>query len=354
MGDSDQREEHQSRLKTSFLLHPERNLMQTNLKFHRRTTLALLAASALSSHAFAQTLPFPNKPVRLVVPFAAGGPNDVMARVLAQRLTVDTGQSFVVENKAGAGGVIGTDSVAKAAPDGYTLAFISGPFTMAPALQAKMPYDTARDLIPVTKVAESPMVMMIPTSSRFKSARELMDFAKQNPGKLNYGSGGVGSTPHLTTELLGSVTGSKFTHVPYKGGGESIKALMAGEIDVLIDSITSTAGPLASGRIKAVAVGQAKRSPKMPDVPTFDESGIQKFSMTHWVGVVAPARTPPEILAALNNQISKALKSADISQKFQEIGALPVGDSAADFQKFIGEEIKKWQQTVKAANIQPE
>jgi tripartite-type tricarboxylate transporter receptor subunit TctC len=295
---------------------------------------------------------FPTKPVRLVVPFAAGGPNDVMARVLAQRLTAETGQSFIVDNKAGAGGVIGTDAVAKAAPDGYTLAFVSGPFTMAPALQAKMPYDTGKDLAAVTKVAESPMVMMIPSSSRFKTARELMDFARQNPEKLTYGSGGVGSTPHLTTELLSTMTGAKFLHVPYKGGGESIKALMGGEIDLLIDSITSTAGPLASGRIKAVGVGQAKRNAKLPDVPTFEESGIQKFAMTHWVGVVAPAKTPPEVLATLHGQITKALKAPEVAQKFQELGAVPVGDSAADFQKFILEELKRWQQAVKAANIQ--
>lgn len=319
----------------------------------RRNLIATFSLLAFNLTAFAQSaISFPSKPVRLVVPFAAGGPNDVMARVLAQRLTTETGQSFVVENKAGAGGVIGTDAVAKSAADGYTLAFISGPFTMAPALQAKMPYDSAKDLVAVTKVAESPMVMMIPTTSRFKTAKELMDFAKQNPEKLSYGTGGVGSTPHLTTELLGTVTGAKFLHVPYKGGGESIKALMGGEIDMLIDSITSTAGPLASGRIKAVGLSQAKRHTKLPDVPTFEESGIQKFAMTHWVGVVAPSRTPPEVLTALHNQIAKALKSPDVSQKFLELGAVPVGDSATDFQRFINDELKKWQQTVKAANIQ--
>lgn len=322
---------------------------------HRRAAAVLLLASLAAPCAvMAQgtSSPYPAKPVRLVVPFAAGGPNDVIARVLAQRLTGETGQSFVVENKAGAGGVIGTDAVAKAAADGYTLAFISGPFTMAPALQARMPYDSARDLVAVTKVAESPMLMMVPSTSRFKNARELMEFARQNPGKLTYGSGGVGSTPHLTTELLGTVTGSKFLHIPYKGGGESIKALMAGEIDMLIDSITSTAGPLASGRIKAVAIGQARRAAKLPEVPTFEESGIEKFAMTHWVGVVAPARTPPDVLATLHGQIAKALKAPEVAQKLQELGATPVGDSAADFQRFINDELKKWPQVVKAAGIQ--
>jgi tripartite-type tricarboxylate transporter receptor subunit TctC len=317
----------------------------------RRFVLAALSLACLSSTAFGQG-GYPSKPVRLVVPFAAGGPNDVMGRVLAQQLTVLTGQSFVVENKAGAGGVIGTDAVAKAPADGYTLAFISGPFTMAPALQSKMPYDTLKDLAPVTKVAESPMVMMIPSSSQFKNAQELMEFAKKNPDKLNYGSGGIGSTPHLTTELLGSVTGAKFTHVPYKGGGESIKALMAGEIDVLIDSITSTEGPLASGRVKAVAVGQAKRIAKWPDVPTFNEAGIQKFGVTHWVGVVAPAKVPSDVLTHLNALIVKALKTPEVAQKLRELGAEPVGNSSAEFQKFIADEVNNWRQTVKAANIQ--
>lgn len=319
----------------------------------RRSLLSLLLASLAAPAALAQAA-YPAKPVRLVVPFAAGGPNDVMARVLAQRLSQDTGQSFVVENKAGAGGVIGTDTVAKSAPDGYTLAFISGPYTMAPALQAKMPYDSLKDLVAVTKVAESPMVMMIPSTSRFRTAREMMDFARQNPEKINYGSGGVGSTPHLTTELLGTVAGTKFTHVPYKGGGESIKALMAGEIDLLIDSITSTSGPIASGRVRPVAVGLPKRLPQWPDVPTFEEAGIQKFSMTHWVGIVAPARTPADVLATLHGQVLKALKAPDVAQKLQELGATPVGNSAADFQRFIAEDLKRWPVTVKAANIQPQ
>lgn len=319
----------------------------------RRSLLSLLLASLAAPAALAQAA-YPAKPVRLVVPFAAGGPNDVMARVLAQRLSQDTGQSFVVENKAGAGGVIGTDTVAKSAPDGYTLAFISGPYTMAPALQAKMPYDSLKDLVAVTKVAESPMVMMIPSTSRFRTAREMMDFARQNPEKINYGSGGVGSTPHLTTELLGTVAGMKFTHVPYKGGGESIKALMAGEIDLLIDSITSTSGPIASGRVRPVAVGLPKRLPQWPDVPTFEEAGIQKFSMTHWVGIVAPARTPADVLATLHGQVLKALKAPDVAQKLQELGATPVGNSAADFQRFIAEDLKRWPVTVKAANIQPQ
>jgi tripartite-type tricarboxylate transporter receptor subunit TctC len=311
----------------------------------------VLAAFSIAVHA--QNPPaYPSKPVRLIVPFAAGGPNDVLARILAQRLTTETGQPVVVDNKAGAGGVIGTDAVAKAAPDGYTLGFVSAPFTMSPALQAKMPYDTARDLAPISKVGESPMLLMVPSDSRFKSAAELIDFAKKNPGKLSYGSGGIGSTPHLTTELLGSMVGVKFLHVPYKGGGESIKALMGGEVDLLIDSVTSTAAPLASGRVKALAIGGPTRSPRMPNVPTFEEAGVQKFSMTHWVGVVAPAKTPPALVATIHDQIAKALRAPEVVQKFGELGATPAGNSPEEFQKFIGDELRRWQQVVKGANIQ--
>lgn len=277
-----------------------------------------------------------------------------MARVLAQRLTVATGQTFIVENKAGAGGVIGTDAVAKAQPDGYTLGFISAPYTMAPALQAKMPYDALKDFTPVTKVAESPMVMMVPSASQFKSAAEVVEFARKSPEKLTYGSGGIGSTPHLTTELLGSLTGAKLMHVPYKGGGESMKALMGGEVDVLIDSVTSAGGAIASKRVKPLAVAQQKRSPRLPDVPTFEEAGIQKFAMTHWVGVIAPANMPPEILIALHAHITKAIRDPEVANRYQELGAVPIADSPAEFQKFIAEEMKKWQQTVKTANIKPQ
>jgi tripartite-type tricarboxylate transporter receptor subunit TctC len=217
-----------------------------------------------------------------------------------------------------------------------------------------MPYDTLRDLTAVTKVAESPMVMMVPAASKFNNARDLIDYARKNPGKLTYGSGGVGSTPHLTTELLGSVTGAKFLHVPYKGGGESIRALISGEVDLLIDSITSSGGSITSGRVKALAVAQPNRSPRLPNVPTFEEAGIKNFSMTHWVGIIAPSHVPAEVSKALYGHVVKALQAPDVVQRFQELGAAPVGDTPADFQKFVSEEVKKWQQTVKAANIQPQ
>lgn len=324
------------------------------LQLRRRALVCCLLALSSSGLVHAQEAAYPSRVVKIIVPYAAGGPNDVMARLLAQKLTVNTGQTFIVENKGGAGGIIGTDAVAKASPDGYTLGFISAPFTMAPALQTKMPYNTLNDLIPVSKVAESPMVLMVPSGSPFKSPKELLENAKKNPEKLTYGSGGIGSTPHLTTELLSSVTATKFLHVPYKGGGESIKALMGGEVDLLIDSVTSAGGAIASGKVKPLAVSQPKRSERLPNVPTFEEAGVSKFAMTHWVGIVVPAKTPKAVLTSLHGHIVKAVQDRDFVQRLNELGATPVGDSPESFRKFVGEEMEKWKQTVKAANIKPQ
>jgi tripartite-type tricarboxylate transporter receptor subunit TctC len=320
------------------------------VKLRQMTCLGMVSALMSGGSVHGEAL-YPSKTVRMVVPYAAGGPNDVMARVISQQWALTSGQAVVVENKVGAGGVVGTDLVAKSAADGYTLGFISAPFTMAPALQSKMPYDTLRDFTPVSKIAESPMVMLVPSTSRFKSPQELIDFAAKNPGVLNYGSGGIGSTPHLTTELLNAMLGIKLTHVPYKGGGESIKALMSGEIDVLIDSITSTDGPIASGRVKAIAIASPRRVPKMPAVPTFEESGIRNFGVTHWVGVVAPARLPAETLNSLHAQLDKALKSPEVVKRLTEIGAETAGNSPSEFARFIQSEVGNWQKAVKAAQI---
>jgi len=298
---------------------------------------------------------YPNKqPVRVIVPFAAGGPNDVVARVLVKSLTLSTDQSFVVDVRPGAGGIIGTDLVAKSNPDGYTLGIASGPFAMNPALHISMPYDIFKDFIPITEVAESPMILMVPNSSPFNSLRDVINYAKQNPNKLTYGSGGIGSTPHLTTELVGNEAGIKLLHIPYKGGGESIKGLMGGEIDILIDSITSSYGAISSGRIKVIGVSQISRLTSMPDVPTFDESGLPKFTTSHWIGVVAPAKTPPAIIKYLQQQISSALQSQDLRQSFMQLGASPIGDSSENFKKFIATEAARWQKIVEYAKIKTE
>ncbi|MDB5802936.1 MAG: hypothetical protein JWN73_258 [Betaproteobacteria bacterium] len=319
----------------------------------RPRLIAAVAACMLALGGAAQAAdPYPSRPVRLVVAFAPGGPNDVLARVLAQRLSTDTGAQFVVDNRPGAGGIIGTDIVAKSAPDGYTLLFNSGPFTMSPALQSKMPYDTEGDFAAVTRVGQSPMVLQVPPSSPHKSLKALIDFAKANPGKLTYGSGGIGSTPHLTTEQFAMVTGIKLLHVPYKGGGQSIQALMAGEVDILLDSITSSIGFISGGRVLPLALGRSSRMAKFPNIPTFAEAGLTGFNTVHWVGVVAPVKVPKEITAKLHADIIKVLSADDIKTRFADIGAEPVGDSAEDFKAFMHNEIIGWAKVARAAKMQ--
>jgi len=288
------------------------------------------------------------------VAFVPGGPNDVMARIVAQRLSVNMGQQVIVDNRAGAGGLIGTDIVAKSAPDGYTLLFASAPFAIAPSLYKKIPYDTEKDFVAVAKVASSPLVLTVQPSSPYKLLKELIDHAKTNPNKLKYGSGGVGSTPHFATAYLLSVAGVKMTHVPYKGGGQALTALMGAEVDLLMDSITSLLPFIESGKIRPLAVSQLKRSPKLPNVPTADEAGVKGFSSTHWVGIVAPAKLSKEILSQLNREIVKALAAKEVHERLVAIGAEPVGDSPAQFQSFINEELKTYMRVAKEANIEPQ
>jgi tripartite-type tricarboxylate transporter receptor subunit TctC len=298
---------------------------------------------------------YPNRPVKIVVAFAAGGPNDVMARILAERLTVQLGQPFIIENKGGAGGTIGSELVAKAPADGYTLLFPSAPFVTAPALYGdKLKYDTLKDITGIAKVAESPLVMMVPPSSPYKTLKDLLAAAKTKPSGLNYGSGGVASTPHLAISLLEVGTGTKFQHVPYRGGGPAMQALAGAEIDVLLDSIT-TAGPqVAGGRVNALAITGAKRAPKLPNVPTFAEAGLPKYEMTHWVGLAAPGKTPPDVLDKLHKETIKALGNADMRAKLEQLGASPVMATRDSFNAFLKQEVANWTTVVKQANIKPE
>jgi tripartite-type tricarboxylate transporter receptor subunit TctC len=319
-----------------------------------REWLVSLLATLCSMAAHAQPSAYPNKPVRMIVAFAPGGPNDVMARMLAAPLSQATGVQFLVDNRPGAGGTIGTDAVAKAPPDGYTLLFTSAPFTMAPALYAKLPYDTEKDFAAVTKVAVSPMVFMVGASSPYKRLQDILRAAKEHPGKLNYGSGGIASTPHVVTEALALLAGVKMTHVPFKGGGPALVALQGGEIDVFFESITSSLGVIQQGRVRALAVSTPKRAPGLPDVPTMEEAGLANLSVTYWVGVLAPARTPQEVVGRLHAMVIEALISSETRSRFAAIGAETVGNSPAEFQAFIRSELARWPRVVKEAQIQPQ
>lgn len=314
-------------------------------------SLALLAASSLA-HAQAD---YPIRPVTIVVAFSPGGPNDVMARILASRLSTNLGQQFIVDNKPGAGGTIGTAAVAKAAADGYTLLFNSAPFVTAPALYgAKLPYDTLRDFAAISKVAESPLVLMVPPKSSYTVVKDLLAAAKAQPGKLNYGSGGIASTPHLATSLLEVTTGTQMQHVPYKGGGPSVTALMGGEIDLLLDSITSGGTFIAAGKLKALALTGAKRHPKLPDVPTFAEAGLPSYDMVHWVGLAAPAKVPPAVLDKLHREVLRALASDDVKARLAELGAAPASGTREQFNEFLKAEVANWTRVIKQAGIQAE
>jgi tripartite-type tricarboxylate transporter receptor subunit TctC len=313
---------------------------------------ALVSLCALPAHAQAD---YPSKPVTIVVAFSAGGPNDVMARILAAKLSANLGQQFIVDNKPGAGGTIGTGQVAKAAADGYTLLFNSAPFVTAPALYgSKLSYDTLKDFAPITKVAESPLILMTSPQSPHKSLQGLLGAAKAAPGKLNFGSGGIASTPHLATALLEVTTGIDMQHVPYKGGGPAITALMGGEIDILLDSITSSGTFLKAGKLRALAVTGPKRVAALPDAPTFAEAGLQNYRMVHWVGLVAPGKTPPAVLDKLHREVLKAMAADDVKARFSELGAESAVGPRDQFGEFLKAEVASWARVVKQANIQPE
>ncbi len=326
---------------------------KTTATFTRRASVMGLAACAFAPGAAWSQADFPNRPIKIVVAFAAGGPNDVMARILAERLQSQLGQPVIVDNKPGAGGTIGTEWVAKSAPDGYTLLFPSAPFVTAPALYgSRLKYDTLKDITGIAKVAESPLVMMVPPNSPYKSLQDLVNAGKAKANALNYGSGGVASTPHLATSLLEVSTGTQFQHVPYRGGGPAMQALAGAEINMLLDSVT-TAGPqVLGGRVVALAVTGEKRSPKLPNVPTFAEAGFPKYEMTHWVGLAAPAQTPKDILDRLHKETIKAMGTPELRTKFDQLGATPILASRDAFNGFIAQEVKTWSEVIKKANIQ--
>ncbi len=336
-------------------------MQQRSFKFTpRRWTRGLLALgvaalSALAAPVASAQAAYPAKPVTIVVGFAPGGPNDVMARILAAKLSANLGQQFLVDNKPGAGGTIGTAAVAKAPADGYTLLFNSAPFVTAPALYGgKLTFDTLRDITGVAKVAESPLVLMTSLQSPHKSLGGVLAAGKANPGKLNYGSGGIASTPHLATSLLELTTGAKFQHIPYKGGGPALTGLMGGEIDLLLDSITSGGSFVTGGKLRALAVTGSKRASRLPEVPTFAEAGLPDYRMVHWVGLAAPGKTPPAVLDKLNQEVAKAMAAEDVQARFAELGAEPAVGSRGQFNDFLKNEVANWTRVIKQADIRPE
>ena len=315
-----------------------------------RIISAAVIALAFSLQTFAQN--YPVKPVRLIVPFAAGGNVDITARQIAPGLSELLGQNFIVDNRVGAGGVIGAEAVAKAAPDGYTLMMGSNStVSVAPSLYPKLAYHPVRDFAPVSLVATTPFVLVVHPSVPVKSVKELIALAKTKPGRLAMASGGTGSSNHLVGELFQSLTGAKFAHVPYKGGGPAGVDLMAGQVDLLFDQLSSSVGPLKSGRIRALAVTSAARTAVFPDIPTMKEAGVADFEVTNITGVLAPAGTSAEIIGRLNAAILKVLGSASVKERFAGLALEPAPSTPEQFSVYIKEDFARWTKVVKDASI---
>jgi tripartite-type tricarboxylate transporter receptor subunit TctC len=321
----------------------------------RRTLLAALLGAALlpALPASAQTA-WPAKPLKIVVPFAPGSFTDLSARSLALELTEQLGQQVIVENRGGAGGTLGSDMVAKAAPDGYTLVLTDNSFAMAAGLYAKLPYDPLKDFVQVSQIAESPSIMVARQELPAKSVKALVDLAKAKPGELTFGSGGQGSSAHLATELFLNVTGTKMTHVPFKGVAASIAEVVAGRIDISIASLASGMAHVRSGRVQGFGVSGKERTPLLPGVPTFVESGIPAYDMSYWWGVAVPAGTPAAVVTRLNQEIIRAADKPRLKESFIAQGARAVTSTPAELTRRVEEEIKTWKTVISKANLKVE
>jgi len=315
------------------------------------TLLLALLVGASPAHAQA----YPNKPVRLIVPFGPGSTVDIMARALAQPLYEQLGQSIVVENKPGAGGTLGVDAIAKAPRDGYTIGIgTTGPLTINPALQAKMPFDSVADLAPVSLVATGPNAVLVHPSVPAKTVKELIAYARANPGALNFASSGVGSTNHLAGELFKSVAGIQMVHVPYKGNGEALADLMAGRVQVLFSGLPPVITQVQAGRARVLAIAGPARAASLPDVPTVAQEGLAGAEVLVWYGVLAPAGTPKEIVARLHTEVVKAMARPEIRARFTEAGSDPASSTPEEFSRMIRTDLAKWKQVITSANIKVE
>ena len=300
----------------------------------------------VGSAAVAQS--FPSRPIRIVVPFPAGGTTDVLARAAAQKLTETLGQPAVVDNRPGAGGNIGAELVAKSAPDGYTLLMGTvGTHAINPGLYPKLPYDHVKDFAPVILVAGVPNVLVINPALPVNSVQELIAYAKANPGKLNFASSGNGTSIHLSAELFKTMAGVQMTHVPYKGSAPALQDLVGGQVQLMFDNLPSSLALIKGGKLKALAVTSGARAAALPDVPTLAESGLPGFEASSWFGLLAPTGTPSSVIAKLNGEIAKWLATPEAKEKLLAQGANAAGGTAEEFAQFIAAETAKWQKVVK-------
>ena len=312
-----------------------------------------LAAALAAPGAFAQT--YPAKPVRLIIPFPPGGATDILGRVLAQKLGDQLGQQIVVENRPGAGGAIGSELAAKAAPDGYTILLATvSTHSVGPALNPKMPYDVKRDFVPIIHLADAANLLIVSPTLPVNNLKELIAYARANPGKLNFSSSGNGTIVHMTGEMFKMATATFVVHIPYKGTALAIPDLIAGQISFMFDNIPSALPHLKSGKVKVFGITQLKRSPLLPEIPTMDEAGLKGFESSAYFGVFGPAGTPPAVVQRLNAEINKALLAPDFRERLAANGAEPAGGTPEQFARVIERETAKFAAVVKRAGIKPE
>ena len=320
------------------------------MKFHHLFKAAAIAVSATFAFVSAAHAQYPGKPIKIVVPFPAGGTTDILARAVAADLQKSFGQAVVVENKAGAGGNIGSDSVAKSAPDGYTLLMGTvGTHAINVSLYPKMPYDAVKDFAPVSLVAGVPNVLVAAPSFPANSVKDLIDAAKKAPDKLTFASSGNGTSIHLSGELFKQLAGVQMTHVPYKGSSAALPDVLSGQVNVMFDNAPSVMPHIKGGKLKAIAVTSSKRSPALPGVPTVAEAGFPSYEASSWFGVLAPAGTPKDVVDKLSTAIAKALQTPEMKERLAVQGAEAVGNSPEQFAAHIKAEIEKWSKVVKAS-----
>jgi tripartite-type tricarboxylate transporter receptor subunit TctC len=309
---------------------------------------------AIAAGAPAHAQSYPTKPVRLILPFPPGGPSDILGRALAQKLTEQMGHQVITDNRAGAGGNLGLELAAKAPPDGYTAVLSSPLISLSPLLYSKLNYDPFKDLAPVSLVAQIQNVVLVHPSVPARNLKELAQVARANPGKLNYGSGGVGTTTHLAPELFMSMTKTKMVHVPFKGSGLALIGLISGQVDVLIMAVPAAQEQVKAGKVRALAVISQKRATPLPNVPTSREAGFENFIVDIWYGILAPAGTPQPIVGRLNSEIVKALAAPDLKERLLTTGIQPLGTTPEQFGSFIRSENVRFAKVIKDAGIQPQ
>jgi len=315
--------------------------------------LFALAGSVMASTPAAIADDYPSRPVKIIVPFGAGGPTDVYTRAIAEELRKSLHQPFVMENRPGAGTTIGTDVVAKAPPDGYTLLMVSGTQTVNETLYAHKPYQLMRDLVPIAPLIDTDLVLVVHPSVPAKTVGELLALARAKPGTLNYGSSGPGSNYHMAGELLRNLTGIDIVHVPYKGSTGARNDILSGQIQILFDSVPTMAPQIKAGMVRALGTSGKTRSSILPDVPTMAEAGVPGFNATLWVGFMAPAGTPKPIVDKLQDEITKILRRPNTKQAWEKTGATPIVMTQPEFKNFMDAQVAKWAEVIKTNRIAP-